>query len=127
MKMHDIQKSCNIAYGSFLFCGVVVLLTAIISLIPMSAGTAGGIGFLVLIPLSVLSITALLIGIWYAVRLRHNIPLIMLAILSILFVVEVITEFGSPLFYNSVNWIYGLIAIFLPLWWFFIKRKDYEA
>jgi hypothetical protein len=124
---HTKLKSYDIAYSSFLICGVVVLLTAITSLIPMSTGTAGSIGFLILIPLSIISAIALLVGLLYAIRLRQHMPLTVLAILSVLFVVEVISEFGPSLFYNSVNWIYGSIAIFMPLWWFFIKRKDYAA
>ena len=118
-------KSYDIAYGSFLFCGVVVFLIAITSLIPMSSGTAGGIGFLIFVPLSVVTIVVLFIGLWHTVVLQKQMALTVLAVMSVLFVVETMTEFGSPYFYNSVNWIYGSIAILLPLRWFFIKRNDY--
>ena len=40
---HTKRINYDIAYGSFFICGIVVLLTAITSLIPMSTGTAGDI------------------------------------------------------------------------------------
>jgi len=122
---HPGIKSYDFTYGCFLFCGVIVLLTAVISLIPMNTGTAGGIGFFVLIPLSVVTIIVLFIGLWRALILQKQIALTVLAGISVLFVAEIMTEFGSPLFYNIVNWTYGSIAILLPLRWFFIKRKNY--
>ena len=122
---HPSQKSYDFAYGCFLFCGVVVFLTAVIGLIPMSTGTAGGIGFLILIPLSVVTIIVLFVGLWRTIVLQKQIALTVLAGISILFVAEIMTEFGSPLFYNVVNWTYGSITILLALRWFFIKRKNY--
>ena len=122
---HPSQKSYDFAYGCFLFCGAVIFLTTVIGLIPMSTGTAGGIGFLILIPLSVVTIIVLFIGLWRVIVLQKQIALTVLAGISVLFVAEIVTEFGSPLFYNVANWTYGSIAILLPLRWFFIKRKNY--
>ena len=93
--MTETRQKYDIAYGCFLFCGVVALSISCLSFIPMDTGIAGGLGFLVVIPLSMASLVAMVIGIGYTIRLYHHWPLVALSLLSVLFVAELVAEYGS--------------------------------
>jgi hypothetical protein len=116
-------RDFDIAYGSFLFCGVVALSISVLSYIPMDSGTAGVMGFLVFIPLSLASLAAIVVGIVLAIKLYHHWQLIILSVLSVMFVAEMITEYGSVMFYNMVPIFYGVITCAFSLVWFGILRK----
>ena len=122
-----VQKSnlrnYDVAYGSFLFCGLVALLTSVLSYIPMDSGTAGGIGFLVLIPLALASLGAMAVGIVQAIRYYRHWPLIILSVLTLLFLAEIVTEYGSVKFYNMAPIIYGLCVCAICFAWFGFLRK----
>ena len=93
---------------------------------PMGARFSGPFGFLVFIPLFLGSMAALLLGLIYTVKLYHHWPLVLLALLTLLFVAEVVTEFGSVLFYNLAPLIYGVSACGFSFAWFLIMRKRIE-
>jgi len=65
----------------------------------------------------------MLIGIGFTIRLVHHWQLVVLSLLSLLFLAEIATEFGSAAFYNLVPMFYGVITILFSLAWFFIFRK----
>ncbi len=121
--MREILRKYDVAYGCFLFCGVAVLLISELSFIPMDDGTAGGLGFLVFIPLSLVALVAMAVGIGYTIRLYNHWPLVVLSLLSVLFIAEVVTEYGSAKLYNAVPILYGLSASGFSLAWFLILRK----
>jgi len=130
MATHDDQlnsqrpnrKSYGIAYGSFLLCGLFALFTGLASLIPASSGWAGGIGFLVILPLSFLVFAAWCTGIWQTIVLPKQPLLTALALFSVCYILEIMTEFGPAPFYNAANWVYGAITIIVSLYWFLIQR-----
>jgi hypothetical protein len=122
--MTETRLRYDVAYGCFFFCGVVALLISTISVIPMDTGTSGGLGFMVLIPLSIASLVAMVIGISYTIRFRQHRPLVVLSLFSVLFVAEVVTEYGSVKFYNAVSTLYGLTTCGFSLAWFFVLRKQ---
>lgn len=121
--MPDTRQQYDIAYGCFLFIGVVLLFISILSFIPMGNGVAGGLGFLVMIPLAIASLMAMVVGIGYSARLYHHWPLVFLSLLSILFVAEMVTEYGPVAFYNMVPVLYGASTCAFSLVWFLILRK----
>jgi len=126
MRIRKFKKQLfDAAYGSFLFCGLVSTLIGLASYVPMDTGTAGAIGLIILIPLSIVGIGAMILGLILSFLLRSHNPLVVLSILSIAFIIEVVSEAGSPSFYNSVILIYGVLAIGIPSWWFIVKRKDF--
>jgi hypothetical protein len=117
-RMHDI------AYACFLVPGTISLAITIGSAFPMDDGTAGGFGFLVLVPLAVLSLATIPIGIYCSVVLWRDGVLPCLSILTILLIVEVMTEAGSVAFYNaSTGPVYGVIVLVLEASWFLWRRR----
>ncbi len=124
---NDCLRTCDLAYGAYLFSGLVVVLVAVISILPVGSNMAGGVGFLLLIPLSVMGLLMISIALWKTVVLANQPVLWGLALLSLLFVIEAVTEFGPPALYNAVTVFYSLVAVLLPLNWFVIVRKKYQS
>ncbi len=113
----------DLAYGCFVFCGLVALLIGIFTFMPFGFGSAGGFGYLLLIPLTAMSLGAMLLGLVFALRLYRHWPLALLALASLLFVAEIVTEFGSVFLFNIAPLIYGVLACGLGGNWFFALRK----
>jgi hypothetical protein len=116
-------KRIDVAYGGFLLSGVIIFLAALVSYIPMSTATAGGIGLLIFVPLSVLGIIGLLAGILSTAIFRLGFQLSLLSVMSLLFLAEAIGEFGSWWFYNGSILLYGTASILMSLRWFLLKGK----
>lgn len=116
----------DIAYGCFLIIGFTSLFSSIISAIPMSTGLAGGLGFLVLLPLSVASLVAMFVGVFLSLTILKHWPLLFLSVFSLLFLLEIITEVGSVIFYNTTGWVYGIITTGFSISWFLFSRKKYK-
>ena len=112
----------DLAYACFLPPGIVSLVSAVGTVIPMSSGVAGGIGFLVLIPLTLVALVSVPTGMYLSIVLRKDVVLPLLSILTILALVEVITEAGSVAFYNATAWVYGVLVMILEVSWFFGRR-----
>jgi hypothetical protein len=89
----------------------------------MGSGTAGGLGFLVAIPLFLASLMAIVSGIVLSLRLWRDWPLITLSGMSILFLVEFFTEYGSTAFYNAVPVVYGVGVVAISGTWFLVLRR----
>lgn len=117
----------DLAYGCFTFCGLVALLIGLFTFMPFGFGAAGGFGYLLLIPLTAMSLGAMLLGLIMAARLFRHRPLVVLALVSLLFVAEIVTEFGSVLLFNLAPLIYGLVACGFGGAWFFALRKRHAA
>lgn len=112
----------DLAYLCFLPPTIVSLISAVGTFVPMSDGTAGGIGFLVLIPLSLASVLSVPIGIVLSVLFRKDLALPLLSILTIVLVVEVFSEAGPPAFRNGVTWAHGIGATLVVGSWFLVRR-----
>ena len=112
----------DLAYACFIPPVIVSSISAVGTVIPMSTGVAGGIGFLVLIPLALLSLVSVPTGIYLSFVLRKDIVLPILSVLTILMVVEVVTEVGSAAFYNAAAWAYGIVGATLVAGWFLVRR-----
>ncbi len=119
-------RDYDLAYGAYLFFGLVILLVAVISIIPTDSGMAGGMGFLLLIPLSLMGFVMLLVGLWKTVGLGRQPMLWVLALVAVLFLVEAVTEWGSAAFYNALTVFACLVTISLPLYWFVFARKRFQ-
>lgn len=114
----------DLAYGCFTFCGFVALLIGLFTFLPFGFGAAGGFGYLLLIPLTAMSFGAILVGIGFAIRLYRHWPLALLALLSLLLIAEVITEFGSVLWFNLAPLLYGAVACgFGVAWLCYFRRR----
>jgi hypothetical protein len=114
----------QVAYGCYLFAGVYVLFTGVISLLPLDTGTAGAIGLLVLVPLAIATLAALGTGIVITI-LRRTLGLVGLSGATILFFAAfALTESKSVLsprmaanFQQAAGLLYGLVATGVPCWW----------
>ena len=93
------------------------------SVIPMGSGMAGGLGFLVAIPLFLVSLAAMLVGIVQSLRFWKEWSLVILTGMSILFIAELVTEYGSTAFYNAVPIVYGVGVVAISGVWFLVLRR----
>jgi hypothetical protein len=121
--MKRMRSEYDLAHGCFLFCGLTALIIAAMSAIPMDDGTAGGLGFLVIIPLSLASLAAIVVGIVLSVRIWNEWALVILSGMSLLFIAEVFTEYGSTAFYNAVPVAYGIGVTAISVVWFLVLRR----
>ena len=111
------------AYLCFLPPGLVYLIAGIASLVPLDSGEAGGIGFLVLIPLSLLSLVAVPVGIYYTLSFRRDWILLFLAIATILMLVQLFAEVGPVRLRNLLGLVYGIAVVVGAGSWFLYRRK----
>ena len=116
----------DIAQGCFLLCGLTALVISGAEAISMDQNTAIGFGFFVAIPLALASLCAMLAGIALTVRNR-NMMLVALSAMSLLFVAEIATEFGSIAFYRAVPLVYGFGVVAISGVWFLVLRKRMVA
>ena len=113
----------DIAYGCFLPPGLVSLLTALASALPMDDANVAGIGFLVLIPLALVALISVPTGIYFSFMLRRDAVLAILSVLTIFMVAEVVAEAGSATFYNATIVAYGIIVTVTEASWFLLRRR----
>ena len=116
----NIASRLYLAYGSFLFCGLLALAVGILDLVPMNDGTAAGIGFFLLIPLTLVAIGLMLVGMVLSIRLWRDWPLPFLSVLLILVFVAsntIVSEATSSL-------VYGLFATVLSVRGLFAARRN---
>ena len=85
------RRATGTAYWLFLVAGIGPLATGIANFVPMSTGTAGGVGFLLLVPLTLISFAAMVAGIIRTARLGKPSSLIALSVLSFLYVAAFFT------------------------------------
>ena len=136
--MKDTLRKYDVAYGCFLFCGVVVLfLNSLYYVFAIDEETAIYLAVVVAIPLTMVSLGVMVVGIGFSIWLYHHWPLVVLSLLSVLFIAEVFTEYGPVLFiadifmftgygpalYDAAPILYGLSACGFSLRWFLFLRK----
>jgi len=121
------SNKLDLAYACFVPPVIVSLISAVGTVIPMSTGVAGGLGFLVLIPLTLLALVSLPAGIYLSFVLRKDIVLPLLSVLTILMAAEVISEAGSVAFYNATTWVYAVLGTILVASWFLVRRRRVSA
>lgn len=123
--MKKTRFQYDLAYSCFLFCGLTILAFSILSAlpIPMGSGAAGYIGFFVAIPLFLALLVAMAAGIILSARLWKHWPLVILSGMSVLFIAEIFTEYGSTAFYNAFPIVYGIGVVSITGAWFLVLRK----
>ena len=123
-KLSELVKY-DVAYGCFLFCGLVSLLylVMIADFIPMSTQTALLIGLVVAFPLMIVSIVAMVVGISLTIFLRHHKPLVILTFLTVIVAFVIPTQFGPEVLHALVLILYIVMTIGLSFRWFLILRK----
>ncbi len=113
----------DIAYACFLLIGLAVLVMGISTL----GHEREMYAFVVGIPLMALSGVASVVGVGFSLWLWRHAPLPILSALTAFFIVGLWTETPSADFVNAVAWVYGIILIVIPLWWFLILRRRAEG
>jgi hypothetical protein len=114
------RRKHDLAYACFLVPGAISLASAI----PMGGEAAGALGFMVLVPLALLALVTIPIGIFYSAVLWRDGVLPCLSILTVLLIVEVMTESGSVAFYNAATGpVYGMLVLVLEASWFLWRRR----
>jgi len=115
------RSQYDVAYGCFLFCGLVVLSISAVAYVPMGEGTAVFLLFWAVPPFFV-SFVCMLIGIVLSVRLWQDRTLLILSVMSVLLIGVMIFEYGSSAFYNAVPVVYGIGVVTVSGVWFLILR-----
>ena len=121
-KLSELVKY-DVAYGCFLFCGLVSLLFMIGSFVPMSNGVAAMLGIGVGVPLMIISIVAMIVGIGFTIFLRHHKPLVILSLLTVFVAFVIATQFVPAVL---VLVPYAVLTIGLSCRWFFFLRKRWD-
>ena len=118
-----LKRKDDRAYACFFTCGTAIVVVSLLSLLPTNDGTAAGLGFFVAVPLGIVALSGLLAGLGYTIAAWPQAPLIVLAVCSLLFIVEFFFEIGPGKFYNGVTFAYGMVAMAVPGWWFLSGRR----
>ena len=84
----------------------------------MDTGTAGGIGFLILIPLGLATFVCVPIGIYHSATYRKDYALLILATVTVLMLVQLFAEIGPVTFQNILWLAYGALVIMTEVVWF---------
>ncbi len=71
--------------------------------LPMDDNTAASLGFLVAILLAIASLVAMVVGIVLSIRIWEDWSLVILSGMSLLFVAEMLAEYGPTALYNAVQ------------------------
>ena len=119
----DETKKHDRAYLSFIPPAILGFALFVANMVPMGTGTAGGVGFLVLIPLSLLSLMTVPRGIWHALSFFRDRWLVVLALATVLVVVAVFADFDSPAVTNLLIGTYSLYAVMCIGSWFLFRRR----
>lgn len=123
--MNKNRAKYDLAYGCFSYCGFAALVVGVVSAMPMDSDAAGVFGFLLAIPLALGALAAMLVGLALSALLWKHWPLLILSAMTILFVAEVVTEYGSVALYNIAPLIYGIGTLVISGIWFAILRAKY--
>ncbi|HEU0223963.1 MAG TPA: hypothetical protein VFR29_00845 [Steroidobacteraceae bacterium] len=117
----------GLAYGCFLPPGIAAFVSALPAVIPMGTGTAGGIGFLLLIPLALLSLASVPYGLYLAFRFRGDLVLLAVAAATVAMLVMMFTEPGTPRQQNFFFGAYGAFILVAVASWLLWRRKRVVA
>lgn len=124
-KVRSPQFLHGLAYACFLPPGFAAFVSALPAAIPMGTGTAGGIGFLVLIPLALLSLASIPYGLYLALRFRSDFVLFAVAAATVAMLVVMFTEPGTPRQQNLFFAAYGALVLAAAASWFMWRRKRF--
>lgn len=112
------RRKHSIAYFCFLAPGALGLVM-IVGAIPMNDANAAGLGFFVLIPLTLASFVTIPFGVLYSIRCRDGLLLFLSAFTLFLFV-AMFAELEGTMWLWPV---YGICVLILEVrWWFFLRR-----
>lgn len=112
------------AYLCFLPSGLLAVAAGIAASTPMDTGTAGGVGYLVLLPLVLFVLVFAPRGIFLAIMLRRDYMFLMLSVLTVLWVVAMLAEFGPEMVRSAGSIIYGCMVYLLVATWFVRTRRQ---
>jgi hypothetical protein len=105
------KRRHDMAYACFLPPGLLGLISSGAAFVPMDTGTAGGIGFLILIPLGLGTFVSVPLGIYYSAAHWKDYALGVLVITTILMLVQMFAEIG-PVRIQNLLWLgYGVLVV----------------
>jgi hypothetical protein len=123
MEMGERRRIADLGYGCFLFCGLVCLVGSISNYVPMNSATTAGFGLLVIVPLTMISVIAVLVAVGCSVRLRTHVPLGALSAASLVFIIIMVAEAIHGPLYDALPMVYGTFAVASSLGWFLVVRR----
>jgi len=116
--------STDRAYAAFSVCGVAGIVVSLLGFIPMDAGTAEGLGFLVALPLGVASLGGALYGIGFSLRYRRDRILLVLSATTLALVAGMfVAGTTSALLFNVLPVAYGLVVLPVTGRYFVMERR----
>jgi len=110
----------DIAYGCFLVPVALGLTGVVAERVPMNDANAAGIGFFILIPLTLAALAATVIGVFCSIVLWRDGVLPFLSVLTLLMATLLFLETGKTWVYGLI---YGILVLLLEASWFFVRRR----
>ena len=129
-----LQKRRDLAYGCFILPGALNLIGSLSTIVPSGDIEPAYFGFFFLIPLTLLSVIAVITAGVLTIMIGRQDP-ILIALLTatlaifgaMLAVASDITFLGiDDVFANILSGIYGLFTIGISANWFFVRRKNLQ-
>lgn len=111
------------AYLCFLPAGLLGIAAGVASAVPMDTGTAGGVGLLVLVPLVLFMLVYVPRGLYLAIALRTDMNLVALSVLTVSWIVAMLTKPGPAVLRYALSIVYGCVVLFLITMWFLRGRN----
>ncbi|NHN38991.1 hypothetical protein G8764_16905 [Pseudomaricurvus alcaniphilus] len=123
-----LKRKHDIAYACFIPPGLVYLIGGIAPYLAMDTGTAGGVGFLILIPLALAALTSVPLGLYYSLPFWRDRVLVFLAVITLIMLVQLFAEWGPVKFRNLAGLLYGVTVLLIEASWFLLRRgRTYTA
>ncbi|MBR9910652.1 MAG: hypothetical protein GYB33_09925 [Gammaproteobacteria bacterium] len=119
---NQLKRKHDIAYACFIPPGLVYLIGGIAPYLAMDTGTAGGVGFLILIPLALAVLASVPLGLYYSLLFWRDRVLVFLAVITLIMLVQLFAELGSVKFRNLVGLLYGVTVLLIETNWFLMRR-----
>ncbi len=114
----------KIAFVCFFASGCITLIIGTLNVVPLDRNSAATVGFFVAIPLAVVTMLLMAIAIFYSLFSHHHKGSMILSIITLLFAIEMMGEYGPPLLYNVSPLIYGITVILISAFCLIRSKKQ---
>jgi len=118
-----ISRKHDMAYACFLVPWAAAVIGVIPNVVKISDANAAGIGFFVLIPLSMLALVTVPVGIFYSIVFWRDGVLPLLSIVTIGMMAII---FGTDLA-DYYGWLYAVLVMILEGSWFLLRRRKFKG
>ncbi len=121
--MNGPHSGERFAFGAFAIAGSIAIVLGLFNFAPLDPDSAAALGFFIAIPLTLLALLLLALAVIYTLFFHRHRLLLTLSAAALLFMVEMVGEYGPVLLYNATPLIYGVITTTICATWFICAEK----